>query len=81
MSDLARLDQKVDKISENVTRITTTLDLFFDPETGHFHEMKKKVAEHDDFVKKATWTFRLAALVGASGVIAALKAKFGIGNN
>jgi hypothetical protein len=57
------------------------LELFFDPETGQFYEMKKKVKEHDDFVKKATWTFRLAGLVGGSGALAYLKAKLGIGNS
>jgi hypothetical protein len=73
------------QMSEKLTRVTTMLEINFDPETGHvtkkLADLDKKVEEHDKFVTRATWTFRLAALVGASGVIAAIKAKFGIGNN
>jgi hypothetical protein len=78
---LQRLEDKVDAVSTSVTKLTTTLELFFDPQTGQFKEVKDKVKDHDDFVKKATWTFRIAAFVGASGVLAALKQKFGLGGN
>jgi hypothetical protein len=79
MSDerFQRLEDKVDAVSTSVTKLTTTLELFFDPQTGTFKEVKDKVKEHDDFVRKATWTFRIAAFIGFSGVMALLK-KFGI---
>jgi hypothetical protein len=75
------LHEKVDEISTNLTRVTTMLELNFDPETGHVTEKLKslasKVDDHDKFITRAKWTLKLASLLGSGGIIAALKAKFG----
>lgn len=75
MSDerLQRLEDKVDGIGTSVTRLTTTLDLIFDPETGQFQSVKKKVDEHEKFITKANWTIRLAGIVGIGGLTAKLR--------
>jgi hypothetical protein len=73
-------DEHIAKMSEKLTKVTTMLEINFDPEHGHFTkqftELKQKVNAHDDYVKYGKGA--LAVLSGLCGLgFAWLKTQIG----
>jgi hypothetical protein len=86
------LAEKLDNIHRDVTQTNLDLSVLRTEVLGtdgrgrlpqlekKVEEAAAKVSEHDKFVTRATWTVRIAGLLGAGGIAAIVKQKFGIGN-